>query len=135
MMMKWWVAGVVGTALLSWPVATFAHGLGAGHRPAGVPTLSYHGADSASVLSTLSGTLTRGGPTGVSLSVQGVSYTVRFGPPWYTASSVLGRDLGTTRTLVGQVHAHTIQAHSVNGRPLRDHGKPPWAGVHGKHGG
>ncbi len=133
-MRKWWVAGVAGAALMTWPVATYAHGLGTAHRSAGVHATSHQGTDFAPVLSTLSGTLTRGGPTGVALAVNGVSYTVRFGPPWYTASSVLGRDVGTAVTMTGQVHAHTVRAHSVNGRPLRTRGKPPWAGAHGKQG-
>lgn len=138
MQIKWWAVGALSAALLSWPMMTFAHGVGNAHSASGqahVKTAMHSGPDTHAPLTSLVGSLMAGGKTGVQLSVGGSTYTVRFGPPWYTAKSTLGSMVGQKVTVEGRVHGHSMHAMSVNGHPLRGHGKPPWAGHHGKHGG
>lgn len=132
MKVKWWAVGAVSAALLSWPMLTFAHGVGGVHS-AHAKTAMHNGPDNNAPLTSLVGKLATGGQTGVQLTVGSATYTLRFGPPWFTPKSSLGSMVGQTATVAGRVHGHSMHAVSVNGRALRGHGKPPWAAGAGAH--
>jgi hypothetical protein len=84
---------------------------------------------------TLHGTITTAtdadGATSYTLTDGGTTYTLEAGPPWFFGDKhPLKPYVGKNVTVVGEVAAGSteVEVESVDGKALREPGKPPWAG-------
>jgi hypothetical protein len=65
------------------------------------------------------------------LQSDGTTYTLDGGPPWfYGDNHPLNAYVGQSVTVVGALAAGSteVDVESIDGQPLREPGKPPWAG-------
>lgn len=131
-MNKIWTIAAVAGAMLAIPAASFAHGLPKNATLHGHHMTKSHKADAPSSPITTTGKVSSTSGALQLKTSSGTTYTLRFGPPWYTTTSPLAKTVGQTITVSGSASSHTIQVHTLNGKTLRGHGKPPWAGVKGK---
>ena len=84
---------------------------------------------------TLSGTVgtttSPDGETDYTLTVGSTTYTLEAGPPWYWGDKhPLKAYVGKAVTVVGEQEQGTtsVDVQSVDGKQIREPGKPPWAG-------
>lgn len=84
---------------------------------------------------TISGTVERStdaeGETSYTLRDGGTTYTLEAGPRWFYGENYpLEPFVGESVTIDGEIAEGSteVDVHAVNGTPLRDSGKPPWAG-------
>lgn len=80
---------------------------------------------------TIATTTDADGRASFTLQSGGTTYTLDGGPSWfYGGNHPLNAYVGLSVTLAGAVAAGSteIDVESVNGNPLREPGKPPWAG-------
>jgi hypothetical protein len=71
------------------------------------------------------------GASGFTLKSGGTTYTLEAGPPWFVGKkNPLTSFVGKSVTIVGEIADGTtdVEVENVNGDPIRDGGKPPWAG-------
>ncbi len=119
-------------ALMALPAATFAHGI--------PPAAAQHqkqrdtAPDPVSTPTTLSGQISVMSREIALATSNGMTYQLRFGPPWYVMESALASANGQTATITGKLAGHSLHVRAFNGKTLRGHGKPPWAGLHGHSG-
>jgi hypothetical protein len=127
------LAGLValGLALVALPTLAASPSPSPGKSGAAKPEKSHapeksvtlHGAVSA-------GKDDQGRPT-YSLAVGGTTYDLSDGPPWFWGDkNPLAAYVGQTVDVVGQQEegSSEVDVDTVNGKALRDPGKPPWAG-------
>ncbi len=72
----------------------------------------------------------KGRPT-FTLTVDGKTWTISAGPPWFWGDkNPLAAFVGTSVTVAGTTRAGgtEVDVETVNGTALREPGKPPWAG-------
>ncbi len=118
--------------LVALPAATFAHGT--------PPAVAHHqkqrdtAPDSTLTLTTLSGQISVMNREIALATSNGLTYQLRLGPPWYVMESALASANGQTGRITGNLSGHFLHVRTLDGKTLRGHGKPPWAGLHG-HGG
>jgi hypothetical protein len=84
---------------------------------------------------TLRGTVARGadadGHPGYTLQAAVATYTLSIGPPWFWGdTNPLEAYVGRTVTVAGEREGSgsEVDVQSVDGKALREPGKPPWAG-------
>jgi hypothetical protein len=71
------------------------------------------------------------GATTYTLASGGTTYTLDAGPPWFFGDNhPLKAYVGKSVTVVGKKAADSneVNVETVDGKPLREPGKPPWAG-------
>ena len=71
------------------------------------------------------------GETGYTLTVGSTAYTLDAGPPWYWKDKhPLKPFVGKSVVVVGEQGQGTteVDVQSVDGKAIREPGKPPWAG-------
>lgn len=110
-----------------------AHGQGNGHgNGAHAKPEKSHGPETAV---TLQGTVTKAtdadGHATYSLTSGGTTYVLSFGPWWFWGDrNPLDGYVGKAVTVVGEREGSTgeVDVESVDGKALREAGRPPWAG-------
>jgi len=71
-----------------------------------------------------------GHPT-YTMAANGTTWTLSDGPPWFWGDkNPLGAYVGKSVTVAGTTHAGEaeVDVETIDGKALRDPGKPPWAG-------
>jgi hypothetical protein len=108
------------------------NGVGNGH---GNPGARPDASESPEVSLTLQGTVVKGsdgdGHPSYTLSAGGTTYVLSFGPWWFWGDKdPLNAYVGKSVTIAGEREGATneVDVQSVDGKALRDPGKPPWAG-------
>ena len=80
---------------------------------------------------TVGATTDADGETTYTITSGGTKYTLEAGPSWfYGDKHPLKALIGKSATIVGEraAGATEVEVESVDGKPLREPGKPPWAG-------
>jgi hypothetical protein len=136
-------AGLVAAAALALPVfgaspspSASAKVHGNGHGPAGKPDKSHRPETPITVHGTIAKGTDGNGHATYTLQASGKTYDLSIGPPWFWGDkNPLDAYVGKTVTVAGGAEAAEtagsdtqIGVESVDGKALRDPGKPPWAG-------
>lgn len=136
-------AALVAAAALALPVfaaspspspSPKAHGNG----PAGNPDKSHAPETPITIHGTIANGTEADGRTTYTLQASGKTYDLSIGPPWFWGDkNPLDAYVGKTVTVAGDVEgadtdnataATEVDVQSVDGKVLREPGKPPWAG-------
>ena len=123
------LAAAVALLAISIPV------LGASPSPSAAPEKSAKPGKGPETAITLTGIVQKvvdpnGRPT-YTMSADGKTWTISAGPPWFWGNkNPLAAFAGKSVTIVGSTRAGDpeVDVETVDGKPLREPGKPPWAG-------
>lgn len=108
-----------------------AHGNGNGNANAQGPKASHEPENPVSLQGTVSRSTDADGHTSYTLHAGGTDYVLSFGPWWFWGSkSPLEDFVGKSVTIAGHTEGANpeVDVSSVDGKLLREPGKPPWAG-------